>query len=278
MVSNQQIGLKCLNIFLTHKHAHNENQNCFAILKSNGYDQFIFIKLRHMLHKTEQQTFDLLMENLNIILLENIKSQAGICSFDQSSKNLKSILETDHKLEDVFVQLVDNLTYCQSDSVLTQKHLEAMRRYMFPLMKCNLIKYTKSLLHSIDELLARSQESGQYKSIQICLLVLYDFLSLTNVDISCNECATILSRMIKMVIKMHLDNIKDQEIVVTEIGQIVARLEMASSETIKKTIAQFCAQTIKTDIVWKVINDANIKPEINQLDLVSFFARNARLH
>lgn len=267
LIDNQLAGLKCLNLLLTHKHLDDEQLNCFEILKKNGYDQFIYLKLRHMLYNTNKKTFDLLMENLNIVLVENQK-KATVVEYVLKSRNLKAMLETDEKLEEVFGQLVENLLVVQNKPVLIQKHLKAIQIYIFPLLKCNLLKFTNTLLSALDGLLDHLHQCEMYESLEIAYLVLHDFLLNINSNLSTEDCTVILKRLLKSIIKLQLEQkIVQHEAIEDLIVKVLVLLKNSPNEAVTQILTGFSSQLVSSPTVWDHLGTSS--------KLASFFKQGA---
>lgn len=258
LIENQLVGLKCLNLLLTHKHVDDNQLNCFEILKKNGYDQFIYLKLRHMLYNTNKKTFDLLMENLHIVLVENLKKPI-VVEHVLKSRNFKAMLETDEKLEEVFGQLVENLLVVQSKPVLLQKHLKAMQMFIFPLLTCNLLKFTKNFLNALDGLLDHLHQCEMYETLEIGYLVLYDFLLNINSNLSTEDCTVILKRLLKSNIKLQLEQKRLQHEAIEDlIVKILLLLKNSPNEAVTKLLTEFSSQVVNSPTVWNHLGTSKL--------------------
>lgn len=247
-VSNQLIGLECLRLYLNHQHSKDSNLNCLTILKSNGYDQLLFIKLRHMLHKTDDKTFDILMENLHIILMSNFKTKRNV-KFVLTSNNLKSALETDKNLEEVFVQLMDNLIIGQLNTSLACKHLKSLQSLMFPLLECNLIKFAKSFILAIDVLLDKSLLSFSGDLTKSCLMCLCHFMSAIKGHVSVDEARQLLNSLSKILVKLNVDQANGEESILECIYKLLLWLERSPNESVVKLLKQFCEVSARSEVL-----------------------------
>jgi len=258
-VQNQLIGLECLRLLLIHRHSNDDNLNCISILKSNGYDQLVFIKLRNMLHKTEIETFQILIENLCSILVSSLSSR----TFSKTSENLKSTLETDSKSEEVFLQLMENLVLNSSNSLLITLHLNAIREHFFPLMKCTLLKFTTTFLSTLNALLDSCTMAGDSDLIELCLIIMYDFLFIIKEQISFHEMYHLLTDLCKLLIKFDTS-----ENLHKEVHRIFVLIENSQQDSPKRALQQFCTQCVQSKMVWHQLSRS-------PSDLVELLKRNS---
>ncbi|KAH9394238.1 hypothetical protein TYRP_004287 [Tyrophagus putrescentiae] len=257
LIENQLVGLKCLHLLLTHKHADDEQLNCFEILKKNGYDQFVYLRLRHMLYSTNKKTFDLLMKNLHLVLVESLKKKPAL-EHALKSKNLKTMLDADQKLDEVFGQLVENLYTIQAKPVLIQKHLQAMQMYLFPLMKCSLLKFTMNLLNALDGLLDHLLQCELYDILETGFLVLHDFLSNINGNLASEDCTIILKRLLKSILKLQLEQKLQQHEAIEDLTvQILVSLENSSNEAVTKMLTGFSVQVVSSSTIWEPLETSS---------------------
>ncbi len=210
-----------------------------------------------MLYNTNKKTFDLLMKNLHLVLVESLKKQPAL---EQAlkSRNLKTMLETDEKLNEVFGQLVENLYSIQAKPILTQKHLQAMQIYIFPLMKCSLLKFTKNFLNALDGLLEHFLQCEQYANLEIGFSVLHDFLSNINCNLASEDCTIILKRLLKSIIKLQIEQkLLQCEAVEDLIVKILVLFKNSSNEAVEKMLTGFSVQVVNSSTIWEQLETSS---------------------
>lgn len=266
VVSNQLIGLQCLKLILNHKNQHTQDLNCLNILKTNGYDKLILTKLKTLINQPDEQILEILLENLYILLSEYDSSTNHSNLLKLSSKNLIVTLEIDNEIDDIFFKLILNLAYNQNNVNLIQKYLIGIRIYFFPLLGCNLIKFTNIFLKNMDILLDISYISHQYELIELCLKTINDFMVIVNVQFSIDETKLLLNHLFKVIIKLKFDKTNNHETITNEVYELLTMLEQSSCQSVNIAVERFSTEMIKCDLVWKEIS--------NHKQLIDFIQRN----
>lgn len=258
------IGLKCINFFIKHQHPYNQDLSCFQILKSNSYDQLIYVKLRNLLYKAEILTFDLIMEIINIILLDDIKRKENGSNDSNPVVIIKETLTFNQKYNEVLLQLLDNIIM-ENDSNIVLMQINAIQTYFLLLGKCHLLKFSSSFLKIINFLLEKICFNLD-SNLSLCSLnFTYEFLFRIKCQINVDDFKSLLTNLCKLIIKMQISN-DNQNDLDEIIEKIFVLFENAPSQSIQYTLTLFCTKMIKTEILWKHLNKSKWS---------SYFLRNA---
>lgn len=244
------IGLKCLNLYLRHRNS--ANVSCISILKENGYDQLIYIKLRNMLYKTDLATVEIVMENLNFILTnwsDNLDSKSN------SVLEFKATLNRNAKVDEILLQLLDNVAV-ENDQQIIMIHLNLIQQYMFPLCQCNLLKFVTNLLKISNHLLEKISHSLNLKLSLCSLNFVHSFLTSVNCLISISDLKILLENLLKIVLRFECEN-RAQD----DIYQLIERIFILFESTPHHSanLKLFRRKVIESEVLWKRVCGSKLK-------------------